>query len=214
MKTLFILIAVFTTTETFAETCSAVIKNLKNNQEFETITRTSYSSQAACDLANHDCRERLSIANSEGKYLNAECVVKTPETTPPPTPPSSITVCLTGLFDFYYRELKSYAAPGVNNIDACNNSYNFCIADLSHFPNNYGYRCMVKGILDTSSNPQTKSAECSAVRLDNNGTFIQNYVSKAIGSIDSDVKSIACQQSLDACTRDLKDKQACTITSN
>ena len=142
MKIFFSLIILFSSVAR-AENCTSVIKDTKTHQEYEIFTRTSYSTQAACDTARFDCNTILFQSKAQGKYQNAECIVKS-------MPASNVVVCLTDMYDFMARFIRTFVAPGVNSIDSCNNSYNFCQFEAMRFPN-YGLRCIVRGIIDTGS---------------------------------------------------------------
>lgn len=213
MKTLLALFLFSLTTLSFAEICTSVIRD-NYGYEFETFTRSSYSEQAACDLATYDCREALSYGQSVGRYYNAFCAIKDDRRNP--YPPSQSLVCQTDLVDSYGRLVRSFTAFGTNEYDACNSSDDVCKRELAR-DSSYGYRCINRGIIDNRyprpprPPERTRTEQCSANRLDPAGMFIQRYTRVATGPTNTDVRGEACRSAMNDCFRDLRGRQTCNI---
>jgi hypothetical protein len=200
-----------------AEVCTTVIKDQRSNYEFETFTRTSYSKQAACDMAIYDCQTALSTAQSYGRYYGAICEIKytpSPSPSPYPNPYPRTFVCQTDLVDYYSNVVRTFTAPGANEYDACNTSDIFCKSELAR-NDSYGARCVNRGLIDSRNDPRppsrTKTEQCTASRLDPAGMFIQSYMATATGPINSDVRGEACRNAFNDCSRDLRGRQTCNI---
>ena len=201
-----------------AEMCTSVIKD-NYGQEYETFTRSSYSQQDACGQADYDCRRALADAQANGQYYNASCQFKfdTPNPIPyPPNPPRAI-ICQTDLVDYYGRTVRSFSAPGANEMDACRMSDQFCKVELAR-NDTYGSTCVNRGLIDNRNDPyppnpypRTKTESCSVNRLDPAGMFIQTYSETETGPIDSDVRGQACREALDECSREIRGRQTCNI---
>lgn len=71
-----------------ADICTVVIRD-QYGYEYDSFSRSSYSSTAACDDANWDCRQKLSMYQSVGQHYNSMCsVVDIISSYPTPLPPS------------------------------------------------------------------------------------------------------------------------------
>lgn len=231
IKTLFALLALSFSLAASAEICTAVIQDSRG-YEWETFTRSSYSMPAACDQAQYDCNSALSWARSQGRYYDAQCVLKwqndpgpwpnpypnpypnpNPNPNPYPNPgPGRDLMCQTDLVDIYGRVVRSFTALGPNEPSACAQSDNFCKSELSR-NDSYGSRCVTRGIVNRPGPvpPRMKTESCTANRYDPAGMFIQSYMASATGPWDSDVRGAACRQAYNDCSRDLRGRQTCQI---
>ncbi len=228
MKTLVGILFLVLSNIVAAEVCTTVIKDQRSNYEFETFTRTSYSKQAACDMAIYDCQTALSTAQSYGRYYGAICEIKyTPSPSPSPSPspypnpypnpyPSPYPTgynCQTDLVDNFGSTLRSFRAQGATLNEACMASDNICKSELARH-DSYGARCINKGLINNRNDPQPPrehTEQCVANRFDPAGMFIQSYSAWAFGPINSDVKREACSKALNICSADLRGRQSCSI---
>lgn len=195
-----------------AEICTSVIRD-RNGYEWETFTRSSYSQQAACDMAIYDCRGALSYGQSMGRYYDAFCEIKYDRPDPYPDPRPNPIVCQADLVDRYMRVVRVFTAPGSSEWDACNTSMRFC-QDALNRRDTMGTSCVNRGVIDNRNEPRpprTKTEQCTANRLDPAGMFIQSYVATAIGPMNSDVRGEACRRAINDCSRDLRGRQTCQI---
>lgn len=183
-----------------AETCTALIKD-RQGQVWEAFTRSSYSRQAACDVAKYDCNGALAYGQSVGRYYGAFCEIQSPRPTQ--------FICQTDLVDYYGRILRSFTAPGSSVWDACRTSDNICEAQRARSNGSEGTRCVNRG---TNPRPPIKTEQCSVNRFDPAGMFIQRYIGRATGPINSDVLGEACRQAISLCSRDLKGRQTCNVS--
>lgn len=229
MKTLFALLFLATAFTAQAETCTSVIKDSRG-YEWESFTRSSYSQASACDQATYDCNQALSWARSQGRYYDAQCVLKwqndpypnpypspyptpNPNPYPVPTPGPGAYICQTDLVDYYGGIVRSFTAPGSSEYEACNQSDTFCKSELAR-RDSYGSRCVTRGLINRRPGPvppRTRTESCTANRYDPAGVFIQSYMASATGPIDSDVRGAACRQAYNDCSRDLRGRQTCQI---
>lgn len=221
MKTLFALALFAMAAMAQAEVCTSVIKDSRG-YDWETFTRSSYSTQAACDQAMYDCNSALSWARSQGRYYDAQCMIQWqnpnpyPNPYPDPGPGRRDVMCQTDLVDYYGRVVRSFTGSGPNESSACAHSDNFCKYELAR-NDSYGARCITRGIVHRPGPgpgpipPRTKTESCTANRYDPAGMFIQSYMASATGPWDSDVRGAACRQAYNDCSRDLRGRQSCQI---
>lgn len=221
MKTLFALALFAMAAMAQAEVCTSVIKDSRG-YDWETFTRSSYSTQAACDQAMYDCNSALSWARSQGRYYDAQCMIQWqnpnpyPNPYPDPGPGRRDVMCQTDLLDYYGRLVRSFTGTGPNEPSACAQSDNFCKYELAR-NDSYGARCVTRGIVHRPGPgpgpipPRTKTESCTANRYDPAGMFIQSYMASATGPWDSDVRGAACRQAYNDCSRDLRGRQSCQI---
>jgi len=214
-----------------AEVCTSVIRDSRG-YEWETFTRSSYSTQAACDQAQYDCNSALSYARSQGRYYDAQCVLQYPNDPypnpypnpyppypnpyPDPGPGRRDVMCQTDLVDYYGRIVRSFTGTGPNEPSACAHSDNFCKSELARH-DSYGSRCVTRGVVNRPGPgpgpipPRMKTESCTANRYDPAGMFIQSYLASATGPWDSDVRGVACRQAYNDCSRDLRGRQSCQL---
>ena len=69
-----------------AETCTVVIRD-QYGYDYDSFISTSYSTNAACDDASWNCRQRLSDYQSYGRYYNAFCTIRDVTSSYPPSYP-------------------------------------------------------------------------------------------------------------------------------
>jgi hypothetical protein len=215
MKTLIALLFLSVTSVSFGtEICSFSVKD-RYGYEYETITRSGYSTQSACSDAEYACRVLISDAQARGKYLDAVCVYKSGPAFPnrPPEPPTAISRCTTDLVDYYNNTLRSFTAVGRTQQDACQESGRQCKIELTR-NDSYGRRCVVRGSggnIPTPRPPRQTTENCSARRYDPAGYFIQSYLASHTGPVGSDVKGEACRKAFNTCSYDIKGRQSCRI---
>ena len=72
-----------------ANYCTVVIRD-QYGYDYDQFTSSSYSTDAACDDATWNCRQKLSEYQGYGRHYDAVCTVKTftPNYPMPPIPPS------------------------------------------------------------------------------------------------------------------------------
>ncbi len=204
MKLYLIFLLLTFTTLANAELCTSVIKDKISGDEYETFNRSSYSRESACDLALFDCDKILSLARSNGHYLNAQCVVKS--STPTNPIPPTVYTCRTDLVDIFGRILRIYVAPGSSKYDACNISTHFCLGELPNVP--YAFQCLIRGY---AGQDQSTTQECNVNRIDSHGIYLQNYIAKTQGINLDEAKFRACQMAMETCARDVSEGQNCVF---
>jgi hypothetical protein len=188
-----------------SESCTYLIKN-NRGMEVQSITRSSYSKEAACGQANYDCSSKISEINSQGRSRDLICVLDS-EINVPPIPPSSMVMCSTDLLDFFGQAIRTFSASGWTMYEACRQSEEFCRYELSR-GNSNGYRCVTRG---NGNPPREKTESCQVSRFDPAGFFIQSYFATATGPVHSDVKGEACQRAYQSCSFELRGRQTCRI---
>ena len=219
MKSLFLIFTFsIISLATNAEECSAIIKD-RFGSTLERFTEFSYSREAACSEAMYQCNRSLSDARSNGRYYDANCEVDGynpnpyPYPGPGPVPTPTNTMCTTDLVDQFNRIVRSFAGYGRDMWQACNEADRFCREEL-YRTNIYGARCVTRNggnYPNPPMPPRMKTESCEVHRFDPAGFFIESYFNSATGPFNTDVKRMACDQSMNQCQRELKGRQYCNV---
>lgn len=205
MKTLIALFLLSIASVTFASDCTFSIKD-RYGFEYESVTRSSYSEQAACSDAQYACNVALSNGQYNGRYQDAFCERKLGSAYPP-----AQVMCTTDLLDYYGNIVRSFSGSGRTQSEACGQSNEFCKYELSR-NDSYGRRCVTRGTGGNYPQPPRQTTEnCTAQRFDPSGYFIQSYFSSFTGPVGTDVKGEACRRALNDCSYDIKGRQTCRI---
>jgi hypothetical protein len=193
------------------ESCTYAIKD-NYGYEYETLTRYSYSRQAACSDADFACRQAIAEGQRYGRYYNAHCEEKWDR----PTPPPREVMCTTDLVDWNNYVVRSFTGTGRTDYEACAQSENFCRYELQRHDTR-GYRCITRGNNPGPGPgpgprpPRTTTESCTATRFDPQGITIQNYFASHTGPVNSDVKGEACRKALYSCQSEIRGRQYCNV---
>lgn len=196
-----------------SESCTFAIKD-NYGREYETLTRYSYSRQAACADADFACRQTIAEGQRYGRYYDAHCEEKYDTPTRPPYPPTRDLMCITDLVDYYGTIVRSFSGMGRTEFDACEQSDNFCKYELAR-GDSFGYRCVTRGINGGPGPrpPRMVTESCTATRFDPQGIRIENYFASHTGPYNTDVRGEACRMAMNYCYQEIRGRQYCNIES-
>jgi hypothetical protein len=216
MKLFILIFLVALSSASYAETCTANLKD-RYGITIQSFFESSYSRESACSEAMYQCNRLLSDANSSGRYYDHRCELEsTYDPNPYPNPwPTENFICQTDLIDQYNRILRSFTGRGRTEWDACGQSDSFCRDEL-YRNTSWGLRCVTRRNPNPNPGPnprppRTKTEQCEARRFDPAGMFIQSYLAWATGPIHTDVRREACERAMSECHRDLKGRQFCNF---
>jgi hypothetical protein len=220
MKLFLSVLFIFLSHSLFAdEACSVAIKD-RFGVEYEVLTRTSYSRDAACNEAIFACQDAIRYGQTYGRYYDAFCEIKMSSPVPPhpprpPFPPTGNAMCTTDLMDSYGSVLRSFTGNGRNEREACAQSEEFCRYELSRH-DSYGRYCLTRGGHNPPTRPPSRpprqtTEQCLANRHDPAGYFIESYSATFTGPVGTDVKGEACRRAYSICSSELRGRQTCQI---